>query len=188
MSQRSCLALVAIVVLAQAAFLPVATAQEPPVLAAQGTLQAAFAPGDNLEELVCESISAARQQVLVQAYLLTSKKIGAALVAARRRGIEVLVMLDAEQLEKAVSVAPVLEAAGIPIWLETKYQNAHNKVMVIDAGRPEATVITGSFNFTWTAQHKNAENLLIARNNPVLAARYATNWERHRADAIPYKS
>ncbi|HEX7645796.1 MAG TPA: phospholipase D family protein, partial [Noviherbaspirillum sp.] len=54
-------------------------------------------------------------------------------------------------------------------------------------GRPEAAVITGSFNFTWTAQHKNAENLLIARNNPALAARYAMNWERHRADASPYK-
>ena len=186
MRQRSCLMLAA-VVLAQAVFMPVAASQAPPVLAAQGTLQAAFAPGDNLEELVCDSISGARQQVLVQAYLLTSKKIGAALVVARRRGIEVLVLLDAEQLEKAVSVAPVLEAAGIPIWLETKYQNAHNKVIVIDAGAPEATVITGSFNFTWTAQHKNAENLLIARNNPPLAVRYATNWERHRADAIPYK-
>jgi phosphatidylserine/phosphatidylglycerophosphate/cardiolipin synthase-like enzyme len=179
--------LAATVVLAQAVFMPIAASQEPPALVAQGTLQAAFVPGDNLEELVCDSISKAHQQVLVQAYLLTSKKIGAALVAAHRRGIEVLVLLDAERLEKAVSVAPVLEAAGIPVWLETKYQNAHNKVMVIDAGRPEAAVITGSFNFTWTAQHKNAENLLIARNNPALAARYAMNWERHRADASPYK-
>ena len=187
MSQRSCLMLAATVVLAQAVFMPIAASQEPPALVAQGTLQAAFVPGDNLEELVCASISKAHQQVLVQAYLLTSKKIGAALVAAHRRGIEVLVLLDAERLEKAVSVAPVLAAAGIPVWLETKYQNAHNKVMVIDAGRPEAAVITGSFNFTWTAQHKNAENLLIARNNPALAARYAMNWERHRADASPYK-
>lgn len=187
MSQRFCLALLVIVGLAQATFLPVTAAQEPPALAAQGTLQAAFAPGDNLEELVCDTISAARHQVLVQAYLLTSKKIGAALVAAHRRSIEVLVLLDAEQLEKAVSMAPILDTAGVPIWLETKYQNAHNKVMVIDAGMPDATVITGSFNFTWTAQHKNAENLLIARNNPALAARYAMNWERHRADASLYK-
>ncbi|HEX7649161.1 MAG TPA: phospholipase D-like domain-containing protein, partial [Noviherbaspirillum sp.] len=136
MSQRSCLMLAATVVLAQAVFMPIAASQEPPALVAQGTLQAAFVPGDNLEELVCDSISKAHQQVLVQAYLLTSKKIGAALVAAHRRGIEVLVLLDAERLEKAVSVAPVLAAAGIPVWLETKYQNAHNKVMVIDAGRP----------------------------------------------------
>ena len=63
----------------------------PPALVAQGTLQAAFVPGDNLEELVCDSISKSHQQVLVQAYLLPSKKIGAALVAAHRRGIECVV-------------------------------------------------------------------------------------------------
>lgn len=33
----------------------------------------------------------------------------------------------------------------------------------------------------------HAENLLIARNSPALAARYAKNWEWHRQDAAPYK-
>ena len=84
-------------------------------------------------------------------------------------------------------MASELDVAGIPVWLETRYQNAHNKIIVIDAGMPDATVVTGSFNFTWTAQHKNAENILIARSNPALAARYAANWERHRQDATPYR-
>lgn len=160
----------------------------PPPIPAQGSLQAAFTPWDNVEELVAEVISGARRQVLVQAYLLTSKTIATTLVAAHRRGVDVRVLLDAEQLTKAASsMAPELDAAGIPVWLETRYQNAHNKIIVIDAGMPDATVVTGSFNFTWTAQHKNAENILIARSNPTLAARYAANWERHRQDAIPYR-
>lgn len=158
-----------------------------PVLAAQGTLQAAFAPWDNLEGLIAEAIGGAKKQVLVQAYLLTSKKIAATLITARRRGVNVLVLADAEQLSKAeFSMVPELAAAGIPVWLETGYQNAHNKIILIDAAEPDATVITGSFNFTWSAQHRNAENILIARRNPRLAARYASNWERHRQDAIPY--
>lgn len=157
-------------------------------LSAQGTLQAVFAPWDDVESSVIGVIDGARKQVLVQAYLLTSKKIASTLVAAHRRGVDVRLLLDAAQLEKvASSAAPKLAAAGIDIWLETKYQNAHNKVMVIDAGTANATVITGSFNFTWTAQHRNAENILIARNNPALALRYAQNWERHRQDATPYK-
>ena len=61
------------------------------------------------------------------------------------------------------------------MWTETKYQNAHNKVIVIDAATNEVVVITGSYNFTWSAQHKNAENILIVRRNPELAARYAAN-------------
>lgn len=142
---------------------PTAAQGIPPVLVAQGSLQAAFAPWDNLETLVCEAIAGANKQVLVQAYLLTNQKIVSALVDAHRRGTDVRVLLDAEQLARVTPLmASVLNAAGIPIWLETKYQNSHNKIIVIDAGRPDAIVVTGSFNFTWTAQHKNAENMLIA--------------------------
>lgn len=160
----------------------------PPVVQAQGTLQAAFTPGDDIEALVVDAIEGARRQVLVQAYLLTSKKIAFSLVAAHRHGVDVRVLVDSDQLERTESsAAPALAAEGIPVWLETKYQNAHNKVIVIDPDGPNATVITGSFNFTWTAQHKNAENVLIARKNPALAARYAQNWERHMQDAMPYK-
>jgi phosphatidylserine/phosphatidylglycerophosphate/cardiolipin synthase-like enzyme len=165
-----------------------ADAQDIPVHSAQGSLQAAFAPWDNVEGLIVDAIAASGKQVLVQAYLLTSKKIATTLVAAWRRGVDVRVLVDAEQLEKTASKAvPALSAAGIPVWLETGYQNAHNKVIVIDPDDAGATVITGSFNFTWTAQHRNAENILIVRGNPALASRYAANWERHRQDALPYK-
>jgi phosphatidylserine/phosphatidylglycerophosphate/cardiolipin synthase-like enzyme len=159
----------------------------PAPLPAEGSLQAAFAPWDDVEDLIVDVIGAAKKQVLVQAYLLTSKKIADALIAVHRRGVVVAVLLDAEQLSKGESSkAAELRAAGIPIWLETLYQNAHNKVIVIDAGTHEAALVTGSYNFTWTAQHKNAENVLIARRNPSLAARYAMNWERHRQQATPY--
>lgn len=159
----------------------------PQTNAAQGTLQAAFAPWDDVEGLIVGSIDNAKQQVLVQAYLLTGKKIATALIASHRRGIDVRVLTDAEQLNKGESSKiPELAAAGIPVWLETKYQNAHNKIIVIDAATSNSIVITGSYNFTWAAQHKNAENILIARSNPTLASRYALNWERHQQDAAPY--
>lgn len=157
-------------------------------LPAQGSLQPLFAPWDDVESAVIDVVAGARRQVLVQAYLLTSKKIATSLVAAHRRGIDVRVLVDAGQLEKVPSsMASELSSAGVPVWIETRYQNAHNKLIVVDAGGPAATVITGSFNFTWTAQHKNAENILIARNNPALASRYAENWERHRQEATPFK-
>jgi phosphatidylserine/phosphatidylglycerophosphate/cardiolipin synthase-like enzyme len=172
------------------AVVPVIHAFEPapPPIAAQGTIQAAFSPWDNIEELISGEIDAARKQVLVQAYLLTSKKITARLIAAYRRGMDVQVLADAEQHAKTESSKlSELAAVGIAVRLETKYQNAHNKVIVIDAGSPDATLITGSFNFTWTAQHRNAENILVLRNNPTLVSRYLANWERHRQDAIFYK-
>ncbi|BEV14218.1 phospholipase D family protein [Herbaspirillum sp. DW155] len=156
----------------------------PPVVAAQGTIQSAFAPWDDIEALIVDQLNAAQRQILMQAYLLTSRPITDALVAARRRGIDVRVLMDAGQLDKNSEYRlRQLRAAGIPVWLETDYRNAHNKVLIIDAALPTATVITGSYNFTWSAQHKNAENVLILGKNPPLAARYASNWQRHRQDA-----
>ena len=157
-------------------------------IVAQGTLQSAFAPWDDVESLIINVIAGAKKKIAMQAYLLTSKNIAEALVEAHKRGVEVLVLADAEQLNKSeLSRLPDLVDAGIPVWLETKYQNAHNKIIVVDPATQEATVITGSYNFTWSAQHKNAENILIVRKNIPLAAQYFANWERHKQDATPYK-
>jgi phosphatidylserine/phosphatidylglycerophosphate/cardiolipin synthase-like enzyme len=159
-----------------------------PGIPAQGSLQAAFTPWDDIEGIIKASIDDARQQVLVQAYLLTNKTIADALIAAKRRGVDVQVLADARKhAEVPSSRLATLASAGIDVWLETGYENAHNKVILIDPATPNATVITGSFNFTWTAQHRNAENILLARKNPSLAARYEMNWIRHRQHAELFK-
>lgn len=161
----------------------------PPVIAAKGTVQAAFAPWEDIDAVIREAVGGARSQVLVQAYLLTSKSLAQALIAAHRRGVDVRVLTDSAQAEEANrTVLDALAAAGIAVRCETKYRSAHNKLIVIDAATPQATVITGSFNFTWAAQHANAENILVVRDNPALAARFLLNWERHSQDATPYNN
>jgi phosphatidylserine/phosphatidylglycerophosphate/cardiolipin synthase-like enzyme len=156
-------------------------------IAATGTVQVAFPPWDNAERLVIEAIAAARQQVLVQAFAFTNRGIAGALIAARRRGVDVQVTADRGQTFSGDnSRIPELAAAGIPVYLEVRYAAAHNKTMVIDAGTSEPVVLTGSFNWTWGAQHRNAENLLILRRNPELTRAYHDNWQRHLADALPY--
>jgi len=158
-----------------------------PAFTASGTVQVAFAPWDDAEGLVVEAIAGAERQVLVQAFSFTSRRIAAALIAARRRGVEVLVTADREQTATGEgNRIRELAAAGIPVWLETRYAAAHNKVMIIDAGTRDATVVTGSFNWTAGAQRRNAENVLVLRRHRDLAQAYEANWRRHRAAASPY--
>jgi phosphatidylserine/phosphatidylglycerophosphate/cardiolipin synthase-like enzyme len=152
---------------------------------ATATVEAAFAPWDDIESRIIAAIDSARSRILVQSYLLTSRRIAGTLIAARRRGVDVQVLADAEQHAKVpASRLLKLAQADIGVWLENRYQNAHNKIIIIDAGT-ESTVITGSYNLTWTAQRKNAENMLIVRNNAELTERYVMNWRRHREDAVP---
>jgi phosphatidylserine/phosphatidylglycerophosphate/cardiolipin synthase-like enzyme len=163
-----------------------AAAPAPPFPAA-GTVQVAFAPWEDAEGLVIEAIADAQRQILVQAFSFTSRRIAQALITAHRRGVEVLVTADREQTATgAGNRLRDLAAAGIPVWLETRYAAAHSKVMVIDAATREPAVVTGSFNWTAGAQRRNAENVLVLRRNRDLAQAYAANWRRHQAEASPY--
>ncbi len=161
--------------------------QTPPELQAQGTVQVAFTPWDNAEAMIVDGIRRAHHQILVQAFSFTSRALANALIAAKKRGVDVQVMADREQtFSGEASRIPELVHAGIPVALEVRYQSAHNKVMVMDAGTADAAVITGSYNWTYAAQYKNAENVLILRHNPDIAGAYAANWKRHFAEALPY--
>ena len=151
------------------------------------TVQLAFTPWDDAEGMIVDAIRRARQQILVQAYSFTSRTLANALIAAKRRNVDVIVMADREQTFGGESSRiPDLVQAGIAVVLEVRYQSAHNKVMVLDAGTADAAVITGSYNWTYAAQYKNAENVIILRNNPDIVGAYAANWRRHYAEALPY--
>lgn len=156
-------------------------------LPATGTIEVAFTPSDDAEGAIIKALHQARRAIHVQAYLFTSRALAQALIEARQRGVKVEVLADQEMLAKGEkSQIPRLAAAGIPIWLETRYAVAHNKVILVDPQEAAATVITGSYNFTYSAQALNAENLLILRDNPAVARAYLDNWQRHRGDAVPY--
>jgi phosphatidylserine/phosphatidylglycerophosphate/cardiolipin synthase-like enzyme len=165
-----------------------ARAEDPLLLTARGSAQVAFTPGDDAGALVVEAIRKARKQVLVQAYSFTHKDIAEALVAAKRRGVDVQMITDRQQMETgATSLVAWLAEQGMPVWVDADHAAAHNKVMVIDNATPEAAVITGSFNFTHAAQYRNAENLLVLRGNPTLAEAYAANWRRHKIHSLPLR-
>lgn len=161
---------------------------KPVVLPATGTIQVAFTPGDDAGKLIADAISGARRQVLVQAFSFTHHRIAEALIAAKRRGVDVRVIADKEQTEKIpTSVIARIAAGGVPVFLDSDHTSAHSKVMVIDAGSQEATLVTGSFNFTQAAQYKNAENVLVIRGNGALAELYLQNWQHHYEHSQPYR-
>ena len=162
--------------------------RQPAAIAAAGSVQVAFTPGDNATALILQAIEGARKQVLVQAYSFTSRSIAQALIDARRRGVDVQLIADPKQAHTSDhNLVAYVAAAGVPTFFDEEHDSAHNKVMVIDAETSNPVVITGSFNFSQAAQSKNAENLLLFRGNPQLAVAYLQNWRKHREHAVPVK-
>ena len=172
--------------LAIALALPLVPARAVEVPAA-GSQEVLFTPWDDAEGALLREIGAARRTLHVQAYLLTSRNIARALTQARERGVAVRLLADREMIARGENtLVPQLAAAGIEVHVETRYNAAHNKILLIDAEEPNPVVITGSYNFTFSAQARNAENLLILRGNRALARAYLANWRRHRDEAVPF--
>ena len=175
-------ALLALLIFSPAAW-ALQPAQQPAAqtIAATGSMEIVFAPEQDVAATVIKAISGAHKQILVQAFSFTHKGIAQALIEAQQRGVEVKLIADAEQMEhlKNEQVSSMARA-GVQVWMDSQHQNAHNKVMVIDADTQQAAVITGSYNFTYAAQYNNAENLLVIRGNNKLAQLYKDNWLHHQ--------
>lgn len=138
-------------------------------------IKVCFSPNGECTEAIIAEITAAKREILIQAYSFTSAPIAKALVAAHKRGIIIQAILDKSQRSQRYTSATFLNNAGILTLIDSRHAIAHNKIMIVD----EEVVITGSFNFTKAAEQKNAENLLIIKNKE-LAKTYLANWKRHR--------
>ncbi|PNG46144.1 MULTISPECIES: phospholipase D family protein [unclassified Variovorax] len=134
---------------------------------------AAFTPGQALP-LVLDTIRGARSTLLVAAYSFTSRPVATALRDAQRRGVKVFVVVDAGEAAKAYSAARFLANERVPVRANARHALQHNKFIVADG----TAVQTGSFNYTASAAQRNAENVLVVRNAPALAAQYGAEWRR----------
>ena len=122
--------------------------------ASAGQIEVCFSPplpgGCDPLATVVQAIDEARKTVLVQMYALTSREVVSALGNAKHRGIDVRAIVDRSQLKEDRSdtyAVGRLVSAGVPVLVDTVPGLMHNKVMIVDG----ATVITGSFNYTWSA-------------------------------------
>lgn len=134
-----------------------------------------FSPKGGCTQAIIDTINQAKSEVLVQAYSFTSQPIAEALVNAHKRNIKVEIILDKSQLTGKESQLAAVVQAGIPTYIDSKHAIAHNKIIIID----KKTVITGSFNFTESAESRNAENLIIIPSKP-LAEVYIKNFLNHK--------
>ena len=103
---------------------------------ATGTIDVAFTPGDRIDRLIVGEIDQSQHEVMMLAYSFTDRTIARALVRAHQRGVQVQVVADREQARALPqNVLADLVAGGVSVWVDGNFQAAHNKVIVIDAGR-----------------------------------------------------
>ncbi|HEY2587943.1 MAG TPA: phospholipase D family protein [Tepidisphaeraceae bacterium] len=136
-----------------------------------------FSPRGGCTTAVVAEVAAAQHSIELQGYSFTSEPIATALIQARRRGVDVRLLLDAAATGDDRRQAIRAREAGASVYLDGKHGLAHNKVILID----HRTLITGSFDFTAEAEDQNAENVLILHDQPKLQSAYEENFQAHWA-------
>ena len=144
-----------------------------------GTIEYAFSPHEGAEKLVLKVIGSARSEIRMMTYSLTSAPVVEALIAARRRDVDVAIVSDyknnvaEDKSGKARAALSALVNAGCRVRTISIYPIHHDKVIVAD----RETVETGSFNYSDAAANKNSENVMVVWKNPDLARGYLAHWQ-----------
>lgn len=151
-------------------------------------VQACFSPRGGCLEHLLREIRQAEKELLVAVYAFTSDELAEALVAAKKRGVAVQVVIDREfDARTGISKGRFLETQKIPLRRIAGSKSGaqdrdsglmHQKFAVID----RKNVFTGSYNWTHAAERANDENLLLFRDAGPLAEEYRKAfrqlWER----------
>jgi len=145
-----------------------------------------FSPKGGCQEAIVGQIDNAQKTIDIAMYYLTSREIAQALVRAKDRGVQIRILLDKSQETQKYSKSRYLIKRGFAVKYHTGYGLMHNKYAVID----NAVLITGSFNWTPTADQKNEENLIVITDPGVVkkfAERFEYLWKNGRVGEVKAK-
>jgi type IV secretion system protein VirD4 len=136
-----------------------------------------FSPKRGALDVVLAAIELAQSEILLAAYSLTHKAIALALVDARNRGVSVNIVVDNDQNgdeQAGYKAVEFLESQNIPVVRNRNYSAMHHKFIVVDCRH----VQFGSFNYTPSADRRNAEVALLLLDVPKLAETFMVEFKR----------
>lgn len=148
--------------------------------------------GDNLEQVIIDSINQATATVEIAVQELNLPRIAQALVESQQRGVQVRLVLENDYAEAAgVEALQILDQGQIARIDDTADGSKgsglmHNKFVVID-GR---WVVTGSANFTYSGIHGDADvlqsrgnaNVLLRIDSEAIAQQFLQEFNRMWGD------
>jgi len=116
-----------------------------------------FSLSGNPQKAIIKNINQAQAFINIAMYIFTDREIALPLIKARERGVKVRLYLDQDQVDYKYSQSRFLVQKGIKTRISTNNYIMHNKFAIID----NRILLTGSYNWTFSANHRNDENLMV---------------------------
>ena len=122
-----------------------------------------FSPYDNAAKYLVDLINNAKIYVYVPTFLVTHTDITTALVKAKSRGVDVKIIIDANNTSSRHTKHNTLRNKGVPLKTEVFAGKLHSKSLIID----DKYTVIGSMNFSYSGNNINDENLIIVENEQI---------------------
>lgn len=151
-----------------------------------GVHRVLFSPDDDLQQALITLIANEKKSLKTAIFMITTKEIINALIAAHERGVKVTIVTDNMCVRDRWSKIDLLKKAGIAVYeyvpekAQSRLMNdlMHNKFVIFsDTLDDRPLVWTGSFNFTRSAQLCNQENAVIL-NDAAAVAKFTQQFKR----------
>ena len=126
-----------------------------------------------LETLIVPMVNSARSSVRFLAFSFTDFPLADAMIQRAKAGVSVSGVIDKTQSGGQGSELGTLFCGQIPVRQDGNRQFMHSKVIIID----DRYVITGSLNYSTSAEESNDENVIVI-DNPDIARVYVQDFER----------
>lgn len=127
------------------------------------TVEIYFSPQDKSSQRIVELIKNAKNYIYIPTFLITHTNISNELIKAKKRGIDVRIIMDANNVYTRNTKHTILRTNGIPLKVENYAGKMHSKTMIID----DTYTIMGSMNFSNSGENKNDENMLVIKNSKI---------------------
>lgn len=137
----------------------------------------AFSPGKECLGLIQEAIMAAKHTLDVCVFTISDDRISDLLIQQHQNGIRVRVLTDNEKLLDEGSDIEKIDRAGISVKVDRTQNHMHHKFAIFD----NHGVLTGSYNWTRSAEAYNQENVLLTFRPHIVAeyqACFRDLWNR----------
>jgi phosphatidylserine/phosphatidylglycerophosphate/cardiolipin synthase-like enzyme len=130
-----------------------------------------FSPVDHVTDKLVAYVQGAQKSIRFMIFTFTSTDLADAMIARHQAGVDTQGVIEDRGASEGAMVP--LFCAKVPVELDGHKYTMHHKVIILD----ESTVITGSFNFTKSADQENDDNILVIHNAD-LAKLYLQEFER----------
>lgn len=133
-----------------------------------------FSSEDGVAAHLIEAIGGAQRSIDFMAFTFTHDGIAQAIVDRAKAGVRVRGVFERQQAQGCCpDVYRAMKDARLDVLLDGNPYKLHHKVIILDG----QTVVTGSYNFTASAEKSNDENVLIIRDAGV-AGQYEAEFQR----------